>query len=141
MADEMRFTLQIQIAKGKLIWSNGVRQFTLDMAGQGGPTPDSIIVPTTGKLIYFEQLTAPGFCLLTNTDDENFVEYGIYDTITGRFHPLGELPPETAWPIYFSRNLTEQYTNSGTGTTAPEDYFMVKAHGAACTVRIEAFER
>lgn len=141
MANEIAVIAKITIVKDNIRWQNGLQQFNVTMSGSKGPTPDFLVIPTTGKDIYFDQLTEPGFCLLTNLDTANFVEYGLFDTLTNRFHPLGEIPPGTSWPIYLSRNLKEQYTNSGTGTTAPESYLRLKANGAACNVRVEAFER
>lgn len=105
-----------------------------------GPFPGTLSIPTAGRDIYFTEFE-PGWCFLHNLDDTNFVEVGIFDTITSRFHPLLELPPGKGFPVKLSRNLSEQYTGSGTGTTAPESYLRLKADTAACFVQIEAFKR
>lgn len=141
MSNEIRVVIQVQVAKGNLYYQNPIRQFTENMTGTKGPTPAAIAVPTSGVDVYFNQLTTPGLCIITNLDATNYVEVGIRDPQTSLFYPLMEVGPGKSWPIYLSRNLGEQYTGSGTGTTTPENYVRLKANGAACNVQVDAFER
>lgn len=141
MADEATIITSLQIKVGNLEYQSRPTAFKATVVGEIGPTPGALIIPTTGKDIYFTELDVPGLCRIHNLDDINYVEYGIFDTITGRFSPLGELLPGENYILRLSRNLGEQATGSGTGTTGQENYLRFKANGASCTVVIEAFER
>ena len=53
-----------------------------------------------------------------------------------------ELGPGESVVVKLSRNLTEQYTNTGTGTTGEGGYFFfMKANTADVKVSVEAFDR
>lgn len=122
--------------------SPGGGQFTEVLAGyQGrGPSPGMLIVPTTGRDVYFTELTQPGWCYIQNLDSTNYVQVGIYDPQTGVYYPLLEFPPGIGYPVKLTRNLQEQYAGSGTGTTGPENYLRIKANRASCRVIVDAFE-
>ena len=115
--------------------------FQADVTGTKGPVPGALTVPTTGKIVDLTELTIPGLCELHNMDATNYVEYGIYDPQIDVFYPLGELLPGEKYTIRFSRNLAEEYTSTGTGTTAATNKFMLKAQNAACDVYVGAFEK
>lgn len=143
MANEIRISssLSITVDSDRQYQSRPVAFVdSLDGGDLVGPFPGTLLIPTAGRDVYFTEFE-PGYCILHNLDDTNYVEVGIFDTITNRFHPLLELPPKKGYPVKLSRNLTEQYTGSGTGTTAPESYLRLKANAAACFVSIEAFQR
>lgn len=140
MASEATIQCSLQITKGHLSYRSSPTSFQADVNGSRGPSPGAVLVPTAGKDIYFDQLTNPSLCWMQNLDANNTVDVGIFDTITGRFHPLFELRPNEPTRIRLSRDLTEQYTGSGTGTTAPENYLRLKARVAACVVIIDAFD-
>lgn len=143
MANEVRVGASLQIvqdADRQYMSRPGAFTDSLDNGDMVGPTPGTILVPTAGRDVYFPEFE-PGWCNLQNLDEDNVVQVGIFDTITGRFHPLLELPPKKGYPVKLSRDLSEQYTGSGTGTTAPESYLRLKATGAACYVKVEAFRR
>lgn len=141
MANEIAVQIRVRVTNGNLKYVNPVSSFYVDMTGAKGPTPGAIAVPTDGVDVYFDQLTTPGLCLITNLDDTNYVEVGIYDPQTDVFYPLMEVGPGESWPMILSRNLGEQYAGSGTGTTTPENYLRLKANVAACDVQVETFER
>lgn len=142
MADEALVQSRLSIRVGELSYlSPFAKAMRLDVSVLRGPTPGQLVVPTTGRLVYFNELTEPGLCEIANLDEENYVEVGVYDTITGRFTPLLEVGPGECWPLKLSRNLKEQYTGSGTGTTGAVSYLMIKANGASCDVYIGAFEQ
>lgn len=141
MANEISMQVRVRIANGNLKYNNPVTSYTIDMSGAKGPTPGAIAVPTSGVDVYLSQLTTPGICVFTNLDATNFVEVGIKDPQTNVFYPLMEIGPGESYPIKLTRNLGEQYSGSGTGTTSPENYLRLKANTAACNVQVEAFER
>jgi hypothetical protein len=141
MANEVQIRNSLRIKIGNIEYQSNPTAFNADMFGENGPSPGSMNIPTDGRDIYFEELVTPGWCFMQNLDDDNYVEYGIKDPQTGVFYPLGELGPAETTVFQFSRNLQEQYTGSGTGTTGPENYFHIKANVAACKVLIQAFEK
>ena len=124
----------------------------LDTDAPKGPVPGALAVPTTGIDVDLSQLTTPGMCWLhhmglaagtdlTMTYDQYPVEYGIKEPATGFFYPLGELLPGESYVIRLSRNLEEEYTDTGTGTSTPTNTLHLKATGGTCVVRVDAFER
>lgn len=142
MANEIRLTVSVQITKGGLDFQSRPTAYTLDMIGAKGPTPGALTIPVGGKVIPFSELTTPGLCWMVNLDEDNYVEYGIWDQQTDVFYPLGELPPDgKPQIIYLSRNILEEYTGTGTGTTGPSNAFFMKANTADCNVIIAAFEK
>lgn len=146
MANEatVNSSLQVRKVSGSTVlldYQSRPSAFKATVNGTKGPYPGSLSVPTTGKLVYFDQLTTPGLCRLMNCDATNYVEYGIYDPQSGLFYPIGEMLPGETYVLRFSRNLQEQYSGSGTGTATPENYFYMKANKATCVVLVEAFEK
>ena len=143
MANEIRIGASLTItADSQRQYQSRPGAFVDDLLGSfKGPTPGVLVVTTAGRDVYFTELTTPGLCFLHNLSEDYTVEVGVFDTITGRFHPLCELPPGVGYPICLSRNLQEQYTGSGTGTTAAESYLRLKAVGGTCDVSVEAFEK
>lgn len=119
----------------------GPSAFQADVDGTIGPLPGSVSVPTTGKIIDLSELTTPGLYEIHNQDATNYVEYGIYDPQTDVFYPWGELLPGEKYVGRFSRNLAEEYTGTGTGTTAATNKVMLKAQNASCNVYIGVFEK
>lgn len=142
MAKEGAVTCQLTVRKGKLNYmSSPTATFQFDVSTAKGPSPGMVVVPTTGRDIYFSELTTPGECFFMNLDDINYVEVGIYDPQTKLFYPFMELGPGQGRSIPLTRNLGEQYSGSGTGTTTPENYLRIKANGASCNVIVDAFEK
>lgn len=128
-----------------------LRNFRVSLAGVGGPSPGDLIVPTTGKLIYFDQLTTPGMCWVQNnglasggTFTDEYVELGIFDPQStpapGVFYPMLRIKPGQGFVLPLSPNLGEQYAGSGTGTTTSENYLYAKAFRSAQRLYIGAFE-
>lgn len=131
MADEIKVTLSFTLTKNNFKFRQYPNAFTADLTADAakGPTPGYIDIPTTGRDIYFTELTNPGWCVLWNVEDDggNYFEYGIYDVQTRIFFPLGELSPGEFTLLKLSRNFHEEYSQSGTGTTGPENYLRVRA--------------
>lgn len=116
-------------------------QFQADVNGTMGPVPGALLARTTGTVVDFGQLTIPGLCRIMNLGATYYFEYGIYDPQTDVFYPLGECMPGESYIIRLSRNLLEEYTGTGTGTTAATNQFMLKAFGGNTNALVEAFEK
>lgn len=146
MANEVTVVLSLNIRKDALQENPQPTSYQFDMSGTVGPTPGVVTVPTTGAAVDLAELTTPGPCWLVNLDPTNYVEYGIRDPGANIFYPLGELQP---WDsaggkpqyVYLSRNLLEEYTGTGTGTTPPGNQLWLKANKASCKVVVKAFDR
>lgn len=140
MANEAVINSTLQINKGNLSYLGRPTSFTATVTGTKGPTPGAISATLAGTQVDLSELTQPGLCRIMNLDATNFVEYGIWDTENSVFFPLGELLPGESYVLRLSRNIQEEYTGTGTGTTAPTNKLMFKANTAACVVLVEAFE-
>jgi len=144
MAGEMRlqFSLSIRKQDGNIILLDArhTASFQATVTGTKGPVPGAITVPVLGVAVNFGELTTPSICTIKNMDAVNWVEYGIRDPGIDVFYPLGEVWAGEEWPIRFSRNLQEEYTGTGSGTTPPDNYFWIKAHGGPVVVQINAYE-
>lgn len=147
MSNEATIQASLQVLKtdsssgiSLIDYNSGGGSFNATVVGTKGPCVGSIRVPTSGKDVNLSELTTPGLVRLKNQDPLNFVQYGIRDPISGFFYPLGEILPGESYVLRFSRNLQEEYTNTGTGTSAPINFFHIKADTAACVVLVEAFE-
>lgn len=140
MSDEAQIRSSLQINKGNLNYQSQPTAFNADVATGKGPSPGAITAALAGTDVDFGELVQPSLCRLMNLDDANFVEYGIREPATGFFYPLGELLPGESFVLRLSRNLQEEYTGVGTGTSAPTNFFHLKANTAPCVVLVEAFE-
>ena len=146
MAQEANIRTSLSIRKTDnnvviLDYQSRPTSFNDSVTGTKGPTPGSLTIPVGGKVISFQELITPGYCVLKNMDDENYIEYGIRDPDTNRFYPLGEVGPGEVYVLKLSRNLLEEYAGTGTGTSSPGNQFFMKANGADVVVSVEAFER
>lgn len=138
MANEFTVSGILQLRRGSQTYSSQPGSYRSDQSSQGGPSPGSINVPTTGTDVSFAQLTRPGLCRIQNLNDTNRVEWGVHDGLL--FHPVGELLPGEFVILRLSRNLGEEEDVPGTGTTAVVNTFFLRANVAACKVLVEAFE-
>lgn len=142
MSNEIQVMSSLTVNAGTVQHRSPKTAYNDDMTGRKGPCVGTISVSTAGTEIPMTQITVPGYIELTNLDSANFVEYGIWDTETVRFFPLGELRPGGKPQVLFlSRNLLQQYEGTGTGTTAATNKFWLKANGASCNVTVSLFER
>jgi hypothetical protein len=143
MSNEIRVTASLSVNKGNLRYQNQGNAFLADMAGNRGQVPGGLTVPAGGRYVSFDDLTSPGWCLITNVetaDSDAYVEWGLYDPSADQFWPVGELLPGESCVLRLSRNLLEQYEGTGTGTTAPVMHFFMKAPAGDCNVVVNAFE-
>lgn len=141
MANEATVTASLQINKGNLQYHSRPTTWRADVTGSKGPTPGAVTVPVTGVAIDFSELTTPGLCRVANTEGTggNYVTYGIHDG--SLFHPLGELLPGESFPLRLSRDLGEEHSDVGTGTTGTVNQLYFKANGGPVNVLVEAFEK
>lgn len=142
MSNEIRVQCSLQIKNGFLDYASRPTAFLADMATVGGPSPGEISVALAGTDVDLSQLTDPGFVWLMNLDPTNYVEFGVYDSVTGKFYPLGELLPGQFTQFMLSRFLGAEFgTGTGTGGFTGTTRFRIKATGSACRVVVHAFER
>lgn len=142
MSNEARVTSSLSITKGSLTYRSAPTGFSADVSAANGPTPGVVSCSVTGTDLDFSRLARPALCWLQNLDDVNYVTVGVYEPGTGVFYPLLELLPGESYVIRLSRSVGEQQqgTVTGTGTDAVNNAVRVRASGAACNVRVEAFD-
>lgn len=140
MANEIQVRSSLQVNNGNLRYQSQPTAFTATQnGGAKGPTPGMLSVSTTGTDVDLSQLSTPGVCRIMNLDDTNYIEWGIHDG--SLFHPIGEALPGESYVIRFSRNLGEEESVPGTGTTAVLNAFYLRANTGTCQVLVEAFEQ
>lgn len=126
MAREASISYQFNLKKGNLSYSNR-RSFRVDVTGTIGPLPGGVTIPKTGRIIDFQGfIVEPGLCEVANFDETYSFEVGIFDLQINVFYPLMEVGPGEWWPFKLTRNLLEQYNDTGTGTSSPENKLMLK---------------
>lgn len=141
MANEATIQSGLQINSGNLRHRSPRSSFRADVSGAKGPVPGAITISTSGTNIDLSQLTSPGLCQITNLDSTNFVTWGVWDATGFRFLPLGEILPGEWYVIRLSRHLSDEFTQTGTGTAGDTNALRLMADTAACNVKVEAFER
>lgn len=131
----------VSIRNGNLIYTSPVTSFQATVTGKNGPTPGCILVTPEGTDVDFSQLTAfGGLCWLHNIDDTNWVEYGIWDSATLTFYPLGELLPGECYPLRLSRNLQKDEPGTGTGPGTGTTKLRFKSYNQPLRVDVDAFD-
>ena len=140
MANEATVSCSLSVRKGNIQYQSNPRTFSATVTGTKGPSPGAITAPTAGVAVDLSELVQPSLCRIQNLDDTNFVEVGIRDTEADLFFPLMELLPGESYVIRLTRNIGEEYTGFGTGTSAATNTLWIKADTAACVVLVEAFE-
>ncbi len=142
MANEASVLVSLTLTPGNQDWQSKPTAYSYDVSGSKGPSPGSLVVPAGGKIVDLSQLTEPGPCIMRNLHDTDPVDVGIRDPDNGRFYPLIELQPgNKPQYVYLSRNLLEEFSNTGTGTVAGNQLFLLPQGSSDCTVVIEAFDR
>jgi hypothetical protein len=127
---------------GRQMYQSRRQQFYADLAVYKGPTVGALTVPVGGEVVHMNEVTQPGFYEITNLEPDggNYVTYGLYDSLTGRFHPWGEIAPGEQYVGKFARELQVQYTGTGTGTTGDVDQVFLKANSAPVVVLLQVWE-
>lgn len=145
MANEITVQASLSVRSGSLDYRSRPSTFRADVvsATPKGPTPGAITVAVTHTNVDLSQLGTPGMVWLQNLDAVHYVEVGVYLSWLGLFVPVIELGPGEAYPLRLSRFLGQDLV-AGTGTGTADTRVVslsMKAVGAPCVVRVEAFER
>lgn len=142
MANEATIQSSLTITKGNLSYQSKPTSFRADVSGTKGPTPGALTVSTVGTDVSFAQLTTPALCRISNLDTTNYLTYGIWDSQTDTFYPLGEVLPGESYILRLSRDLAEEYgTGPGTGTTGlATNNLRLRAYNQPLVAVVEAFE-
>lgn len=145
MSQESQVQTSLRIKKGNLLYQSQPNAFNADVAGTNGPSPGAVTIATKPTSISFAQLnTMGGLCRIMNIDTTNFVTWGILDSVTHHFYPLGEMLPGETYVLRLSRKLGTEYgTGAGTGTdvVGTGDTLAFKADNAQVVVLVEAFDK
>ena len=132
MANEITVTAGLRVNKGNLDYQSRPQVFTADLNTAEGPFVGALEISTSGTIIDLSEMSQPGVGRITNLDDTNRVEFGIWDG-TSVFYPWGEWLPGETWPFRLSRYL------QGPGTAGTWDLRGL-AYGANVVALIEIFE-
>ena len=141
MANEISVNSSLVIRKGSLLYQSRPN-FTTNLFGLRGPTPGAQHVTVKGIDVSFSELLYPGgICCILNVDPNNYVNYGVRDTTSNRYWPLGELLPGEGYIMRLSRVLGQDF-GTGTGSTASGQtcVFHMKAPNGAADVIVEGFD-
>ncbi len=121
--------------------------FRPTVTAEQGPSPGFLEVPLNGVAVSFGDLDNPSLCFIKNIGrttgtaaTTDYIELGIRDPGLNVFYPLLSLKAGEGYAIRLSPNLLEEYTGTGTGTTAPGNQLWLKAIGAAQKVQLEAYD-
>lgn len=142
MANEISVRSSLQIKNGNLTYLGQPTAFTANMVGTKGPTPGYVSATAAGVSVSLAALSIlGGMCRIMNDDIAGTIlEYGIYDTVTHKFYPLGEALAGETYILRLSRYLGAEFgTSPGTHTTGTTSLY-VKGIGQAVNCLVEAFD-
>jgi hypothetical protein len=116
-----------------------------------GPVPGALTVPVGGVAVVLSQLVTPGYVWMCNLDPVNFVEFGVYDSVTGAYYPVGILAPGVngqQFPCFFKLSPNFGHAQKpGTGTYASDAcslylkaYTAAMQEGATAYAVVKAYE-
>jgi hypothetical protein len=143
LSNEFTIRSNLSARSGSIDYTSRPTSFRADLEGAVlmGPTPGAVAVSTEGTDISLAQLSDPGYCHIRNIDTVNDFQWGVWDPETSRFYPVGHLKPGQSVVFCLARDFGEEYTNTGTGTTAGTNRLRCKAIGGASVALIECFSR
>lgn len=141
MSNEATVRVSLAIRTGSQQYQSNPTTFQADVSKAAPASPGRLTVGVHGSSVDLSKVATPGLCWVQNLDPTNFVEYGIRDPSGGKFYPLGEIMPGEFYVLRLSRNVLEDYTNTGTGTTGAVNTFWLKADTAPCEVDVQVFEK
>lgn len=140
MTNEANITASLRITSGTLQYTSEPGTYTADVAGVKGPTPGALTATVAGIDVDLSELTIPGFCVLQNLDEINYVTWGIKDPDTLVFYPLGELLPGEVNLIRLARDIgQEEGTGGDAGPQSNTLHFL--ADTDSCNIVVSAFEK
>lgn len=122
-------------------YTSPVQGFSKTKSNVGGPSPGMVTVPVTGIEIDLSALTTAGVCEINNKDATNYITVGIRDPGTESFYPFAEIGPGESWVIPLSRDIRENWSTTGTGTSSATNMLWAEANTAACKAVFNVFEK
>lgn len=131
------------VTTAKFNYRSPQQGYTASVTGTNGPTPGGMQVSESGTDLDFSRLTAMGGLFeAINYDLTYRVEIGIYEPATGTFFPFLELLAGESFVGRLSRNVTEQFdgTVTGTGTFAENNTVRAKSYGGPVNIFFGAFD-
>lgn len=140
--NEITIRSALQIINGNLAYSTPSQYagFTASMANAYGPTPGATLISPNGTDIDLSKLTTlGGVCQFANQDSLNWVEYGIWDTVTLVFYPLGQLLPGESFVLRLSPNLRKEEVGTGTVPATGITTLRFKSNNQPVWVLVDAF--
>lgn len=144
MSGTANLRISLQIASGNLNYQSQPTAFSAAVNvvnAAKGPTPGAVAAPVAGVDVDLSKLTVPGYCWMQNLDATNSIEYGIRDTVSNVFYPLGELAPGEPVQFKFSRSFgTDQSPGTGSHVGTGTTKLHLRGIGGTCNVRVDAFE-
>jgi hypothetical protein len=142
MSDEATIRQSIQISiGGRNIYRPAAASFKRDVSTAKGPSPGSVTATAGGVDVDLSHLTVPGLCHIINYSTTDYLEYGVYDSSSGVFYPLGEVAAETEYVFEFSRNLFDEFLGTGTSPAASNNKFRVRGGNSVVECCVNAFEK
>ena len=121
MADEITVNQSLRVSNGNFSFRREVGFATFDQTNAGGGNPGTVNIGTAEESVNFGDITTPGWAIMTNLDDTNFVKWGYSTGVYGGRMEAGE----TAGPFRIDPGLTSIYMIADT---------------AACNVLIQVLE-
>lgn len=142
MSDEATIRQMVQIVvNGRKIYTPSAASFKIDVSTSKGPTPGSVTATAGGVDVDLSHLTVPGLCHIINYSTTDYLEYGIYDSSSGVFYPLGEVAAESEYVFEFSRNLFDEFSGTGTLAASSTNKFRVRGGSSVVECAVNAFEK
>lgn len=142
MANEARIQVSLQITKGNLNFRSYPTAFMADIENGFGPSPGAITVTPEGVDVDLSVFTEPGWALLINLDEDNYVDYGLYDADSLMFYFWGRLKPGMPACFELSPRFGEQHYDTGTSTSVSDSNNRLRfiANNANCNVLVNIFD-
>jgi hypothetical protein len=143
MANEATINCSLGIVQpgGIGTWRSNIGTFRANVLGTLGPTPGGIVATAAGNDVSFGSLVTPALIVLENYDPVNYFEFGIYDSSTTTYYPLGEVQAQEGYIFRLSRRLGFTESNVGTGTIGLGKTFRIKAPDGPVNCFVGAFSK
>lgn len=158
MANEATITSSLQVRKAdptdgtKILidYQGRPSQFRADVAGTFGPYSPVVAAALAGTLVDLSSVGTPGLCRIANQGSngadsagdaslDNWLEFGVRDSTTGRFSPLGKVYPGESFVFRLSQNFGREYAGvAGTGSVGA-DLLFVKSIRTVQYAKLDVF--
>lgn len=141
MADEATVRSSLQIENNGLNYRSHPTSYQATVTGTKGPTPGAVTATVDGVNVSLSELGTPGFCVIRNLDQTNYIDVGIWNVSISEYQPFLEIGPEEHQIIKLSREFGESLGETGTGTVGSDIHLRIRANTASCEVYVGAFEK